>query len=217
MWTLCRSVAIAAVVGIGVAEAADVTPGFGASLRVGYGNPMGSVQGGAGADLGQFFGGQLPLQLDLGYRITPALSLAVYGAYALSSVGSSVECLSGGVSCSGSDVRIGLEVFWHLLPGQTMDPWAAIGFGYEWSKLGFEGPAGTLGEVTLKGLELLNLQAGADYPLTAGFGIGPFVQLTVAQYSTVVESSGGSSRSAELDSTRLHQWLQIGARGTFSL
>src|SRR5512140_2263112 len=129
----CRWWAVLVILGSGVARGADVTPGFGASLRLGYGAPMGKVTAGPNGDLASAFSGQVPIQVDLGYRVTPQLTLAVYGQYARSFVAERVGCDQPEVRCSAASLRGGVEVFWRFLPGRALDPWVGCGTGYEWS------------------------------------------------------------------------------------
>lgn len=209
-WLAAVTVAVS-----GLAGAADVTPGFGASVRLGYGAPLGKLWGGSTADLGDVFSGQVPVQVDLGYRVTPQLTLAMFGQYGVTFVGAGAGCGSNGVRCSGSTVRGGVEALWHFLPGHALDPWLGFGAGYEWSTLRFQG-AGAAGEVQLRGLEYGNVQLGADHALTPTLSVGPYAQLTFAEYSSVGGAVDGSS-TGPLAGTRTHDWLQLGIRGTFNL
>ncbi len=216
---------VAAVLALAVqpARAADFTPGFGASLRLAYGIPMGGVANEANGDLSNFLSGSLPIQLDLGYRFTPNLSVAAYGQYAIGFAGNANVsglgdlCSISGVSCSGHDWRVGAEAVWHFMPGQQLDPWAGIGTGYEWMSFSAEG-GGEKADVTFHGWEFFNVQLGADYQVAPSFGIGPFVQFSLGQYSSgnATSTTGGSS-SGDITNKTTHEWLQIGVRGTFNL
>ena len=43
-----------------------------------------------------------------------------------------VKDCPAGSSRSASDVRLGVNFLYHLVPGAPFDPWAGIGVGYEW-------------------------------------------------------------------------------------
>jgi hypothetical protein len=55
--------------------------------------------------------------------------------------------------------------------------------------------------------------AGVDFRLTRVFGVGPFADLTVGQYSTT--SVDGTSADVPSDQKAAHLWLTIGARFVF--
>lgn len=217
MRKIVLSLAALAVIVSQPARAADPSPGFGASLRLAYGIPMGSASGEAGADLSKIFSGSLPIQVDVGYRFTPNLSVAAYYQYAFAFVASdlgsgSYTCSSSGVSCSGNDMRLGIEAFWHFMPGQQLDPWIGLGTGYEWSKVTVES-GGISADVKFHGWEFFNAQVGLDYQVAPQLGVGPFVQFALGQYSTA-EALG---TSGDIANKAVHEWLQIGVRGTFNL
>ncbi len=223
MRKIVLSLAALAVVASQPARAADPSPGFGASLRLAYGIPMGSVANETNGDLSNFLKGSLPIQLDLGYRITPNLAVAAYGQYAFgfagdaNLAGAGNVCSVSGVSCSGHDWRVGVEAFWHFMPGQQLDPWFGVGTGYEWMSFSAEG-GGEKADITFHGWEFVNLQLGADYRVAPGFGFGPFVQFSLGQYSSGnATSTTGGSTSGDITNKTTHEWLQIGVRGTFNL
>jgi hypothetical protein len=88
-------------------------------------------------------------------------------------------------------------------------PWIGAGLGYEWLRLSSSGGEEAVNG-TLSGFEFVNLQGGVDFkPLDdTNFGVGPFLAFSLAQYSTAAD--GGDIR----DKT-LHEWLNLGVRGTF--
>jgi hypothetical protein len=205
-------------------RAADVAPGFGASLRLAYGVPVGKLTDASGDDVNKMVSGSLPIQLDLGYRFNPNFSAAIFGQYAFGFVASGSNsigqaCSVSGVNCSTSDIRLGAEVFYHALPGQKYDPWVGLGMGYEWGKLTGES-GGVSADFKIRGFEFLNVQAGLDFAAPAGFGFGPFVQFTMGQYSTTeapTGTAGSSTVTSDITNKALHSWIQFGMRGTFNL
>jgi hypothetical protein len=63
------------------------------------------------------------------------------------------------------------------------------------------------------GMEFLMLQGGADFTVAEGVGVGPFLSFSLAQYGEACLED----ECADIDDTAMHQWLMIGARGTFGL
>ncbi|HET9599722.1 MAG TPA: hypothetical protein VFP65_29375 [Anaeromyxobacteraceae bacterium] len=206
------------------AQAGAVNPGFGASLRLAYGLPAGQTTGATGDDLSRVFSGSLPIQLDLGYRITPNASVAIYGQYGFGFTASDLDRICAAVAttagttvdCSGHDVRLGVEGFWHFQPGQHFDPWVGLGVGYEWMTVSASAN-GVSADVSAHGWEFLNLQLGLDWLVAPSFGIGPFLQVSFGQYGTQEASAPGQSQSQDITNKGVHEWVQFGLRGTFNL
>jgi hypothetical protein len=192
-------------------------PGFAMALRLGFAGPGGAVSGVQGADLSKIYDNSFPAQIDLGYRFTPRVSLALYGSYAVASLASNLGC-SGTVSCSGQIVRFGAEALLHVAPSAQADPWIGFGLGYEWATVSQSATSTTQSEsITLSGFELLNLQLGVDFPASPNFGFGPFVQMSFGQYSSIALSQGSATTSTDIPKTDIHEWFQFGFRGSFSL
>jgi len=65
------------------------------------------------------------VELQLGYRLTPNLTLGAYGTFAQYGRGDSLS--------AGTDVRAGTGgVFgsWHFMPARSIDPWVSLGSGW---------------------------------------------------------------------------------------
>jgi hypothetical protein len=206
--------------------------GFELGARVGYGIPLGKVDDDDNDDLADGIQGMIPLQLDLGYRVTPALSLGGYFMYGVGFLGDDIsdscdalEDLPGvSASCSVSDLRLGLQVHYHFAPRTKLDPWLGVGVGYEWLTFGMDldaAGAETEASSTGKGFEFINIQGGLDFELASGLALGPFLSFSLGQYSSYSTSCSGSgceavdSGSNDIDDKALHQWLLLGVRGTF--
>jgi cysteine-rich repeat protein len=155
---------------------------------------------------------QFPVQLEGGYRLFPELTLGAYASYGPAQVGSSCA----GTSCSASVVRLGLQAAWRFDRVLAVHPWAGAGLGYEWARYHARDGSDAL-DVTLHGLEFLDLQGGADYPVADKVSIGPFVSLAFGRYdkldvrSPLGDSNGGAPSAA------VHTWLSFGVRGTYDL
>jgi len=72
--------------------------------------------------------GKIPIWLDAGWRFNPSMHLGAYIEHGPTFV---KDCPAGS-SRSASDVRLGVNFLYHLVPGAPFDPWAGIGVGYEW-------------------------------------------------------------------------------------
>lgn len=183
--------------------------------RVGYGIPLGDAVGGEGDDnaLSDVVSGQIPLQLDLGYRPDPQLMLGGYVQYGIAFRASEV-CDNDGTSCSASNVRLGLQVQYHFQPITTDGGWVGGGIGYEWLNLGAE--AGDVDvSAGLQGLEFLHAQGGYDFNAADKFRVGPYALLSLARYSTQSLEWAGRSESDSIDQRAFHSWIMVGLKGTF--
>lgn len=185
--------------------------GFTMGLRLGYGIPMGDVgQGTIVLAMSDTFGGNVPIWLDLGYRIDRSMFIGAYLQYAFGTVDGLADqlCTSFGEDCSTSVLRIGVEFLYKFMPDASFAPWVGIGIGYESASL--DESAGPISVSTeFNGFEFLNLQVGGDFKVGSNFALGPYLALSVAQYSSV----GG----VDIATTKTHEWLQFGLKGTFDL
>ncbi|MGZ3474921.1 MAG: hypothetical protein ACXWUG_11955, partial [Polyangiales bacterium] len=200
-------------------------------LRTGFGIPLGksseSDNPAASSDAGKLSSGitgQIPIWLDVGYRINPNIYAGVYFQYGiiLAKKGTDPGNCPDAASCSGSDMRFGVNAQYHLMPDQSFDPWVGVGIGYEILSLK-ESANGRDGKSSAKGLEFLNLQVGGDYKVAPNLGIGPFISFSLGQYSGASVDNGAGSTDIDFDGEAgrpkkaLHEWLTIGLRGTFGL
>jgi Outer membrane protein beta-barrel domain len=203
--------------------------GFELGARTGYGIPLGKIDG--DSDMSDGIKGMIPLQLDVGYRLNRAFSLGGYVMYGVGFVGdqTSQACERAravpgvSASCSARDLRLGLQVQYHFLPGKDLDPWLGAGFGYEWLTFAFDISGGGQQQdvsSTGKGFEFINLQGGLDFKVAPGLALGPYLSLSVAQYGSASSSCSGNACSSaqetlDIPNKAAHQWLLLGVRGTF--
>ena len=96
-------------------------PALEIGVRTGVALPLGSVV--SGTQLSDSLDAQIPVQLDFGFRPDPHLFVGAYGSYGFVLPASGV-CQGG--SCSGSDIRAGLEAQYHFRPGRRFDPWLGV-------------------------------------------------------------------------------------------
>jgi hypothetical protein len=227
-------------------ENAHAQAQFELGARLGYGLPFGALDatppGGSDSSerMRRLLVGQVPLWLDVGVRLQQQFFIGGYVQYGIGILPKSVSdacntlqsdaaAVGGSSTCKGFDTRLGAEFLYHLMPAGEVDPWLGVGIGYEWAgqSFGFDAQGQSYDvSVSAHGFEFVNLQAGVDIPATETVGIGPFLMLTLAEYSNVSASCSGSvctqagftsDISQEIKGKALHEWLIFGARGTFRL
>lgn len=203
------------VVAAALAFAGTAQAQFALDLKAGYAFPTGSV--GSGQTMSDFWSGSLPLGVDARYRFTPNISAGVYfqwnPAFAASAFCNNVDL---GATCSGSDMRLGLEVMYGFNPA-GMNPWVSLGTGWQWTNISASLGGETAG-FTFSGWEYFNVQAGVDFPLSKLFSIGPYLGYFGGTYTNVTGTGSNPVGSQTIDSAfrTFHGWFQIGAKGTFN-
>jgi len=178
-------------------------------LRVGYGAPLGNIQKGSplSTDTSDPFplgvAGLIPIWLDLGYMAFENLMLGLYGHYG-------IAFFSGCSSCSGRDIRFGLQFQYHFAPVRTFDPWLGAGVGYEFlSTKEQDSAAGGDGTFSARGFEFVNFQAGLDIELAEALTLGPAVSFSLAQFSNqATKAPGQPEQSLSIEDSALHMWLE---------
>ncbi len=194
-------------------------------LRVGWASAMGDALETKGTSMtpsqtvkmSDWIEAQIPLQLDVGYRVTPEITVGAYGSYGFGDTGGQYvdACRIYGWDCSASVVRAGVEATYAFTKvSPRIVPWAGLGAGYEWAESVAKRAGSENVRTRYEGWELLDLQAGADYRVSASFAVGPYVMYSLGRYSG--GSDGGVSFSGSANTT-MHQWLGIGVRGTYGL
>lgn len=204
-------------IAIGMALVALLLPGRGAAeaalgARLGYALGLGDVGGTLG--MNDWVSGQLPLQLDLTWRVRPNVALGVYFAWGLGRAGGDLAsaCDEPGAGCFASVRRLGVQVLRSFGAIRGFTPWVGGGAGYEWSTLSASPSSGRV-HATIRGWEYLNLQVGADYPAARRLSVGPYLLVSIAEYGEgELGGEGGDIRDRSL-----HAWLGLGVRGTFEL
>jgi hypothetical protein len=200
MWMLAAALAVV------VPAAAQAQWSVGA--RTGLAIPLGDADGTAA--MSDITGGQIPLQLDVNYRLQNSqLSVGGYASYGFGSVSGATKdlCTIAGVSCSTSSLRIGAQLLYSFADAkQPGEPWIGTGLGYDSLKADLG-----VGSVTTSGFELVLLQGGYDWRFGQG-AIGAFASFSLGEYSDITASNGASGTISD---KKMHQWFTIGVRGSF--
>lgn len=207
---------------------------FEGGLRLGYsfaggdymsGSPLGAASESAGLG-GQK--GSVPLTLDAGMRIAKYIYVGGFFQYAMLSS----QCFSpttepgetSTASCSGHDLRVGIDVQLHVVPRGSVDPWIGLGFGHEWLAVNTSesiGSASGTQSVTFDGWNLADLMVGVDLRMPNGLAFGPYLEISSGSFGSYNGSvtSGGNTQteSSDIPTKSSHQWITLGARGTFEV
>lgn len=195
--------------------------------RLGYAfsaGHLGAPPNGSDDPLGDFVGGQIPLWLDAGYRFNPTLYLGAYFSYGFGIVNDDRQnlCRNANVSCSASDLRLGVMGMFHLPPLAQLSPWVGVGVGYEWGTFSLEqsaiGSSNT--DYDWAGFEFANFQTGADYQVAQKVAIAPFLSVSLGQFRNTTTTTTTANNKVEMNNdlvkTSLHEWILIGVRVVFA-
>ncbi len=190
-------------------------------LKVGYAIPTGNAAASGGVDvyagaMNKLWSGAIPLEVAGRYRFSPNLSAGVTFQYDPAFV-ATWSC-SAGLSCSGYDMRVGVEAVYGFLPAGFLNPWLSVGTGWEWTHL-YVTDNVLANSITFSGWEYFNVQAGLDFNLSKTFAIGPYLGYFGGSYTSVSGDLSGSSVNGSIPSEfrSFHGWVQVGAKGTVNL
>lgn len=193
------------------------------AARLAFGLPFGGSSGGNGNDLDKIVSNApTPLWLESGFRFASNWYVGGYFSYGITSLSNQIfegTCNNPGVGCSGNDIRLGVNVDYHVLPDGRFDPWFGLGSGYEWLSW-----TGTQGNESLNegrsGWEFVNFQAGLDFRfLKSTIGVGPFFSFALSEYTSqsVDSDTNGGTVGSSITNQAIHEWFFFGARGDYDL
>src|SRR6186997_1155864 len=108
--------------------AAQPESGVELGLRIGYAfsaGHLGAPPNGTDQPLGDYVGGQIPLWLDVGYRLNGDVYLGGFVQYGFGIVNDDRQdpCRLDNVDCSASDLRVGVMGRYHLPAISQLSPW----------------------------------------------------------------------------------------------
>jgi hypothetical protein len=187
----------------------DVLPASGmrVALRSGFAVPIGDAFDASGS-LSDTIEGYVPMRLDIGYRVQRHFYVGAVGQ-----LGMIVpkNCPSGG-SCSGTDFRIGVMAAYHFLPARRLDPWLGLGMGFE--ILNVSRDLGTSSvDVSMRGIELVSAELGADLRAAGGLRLGPVVSTSIGRFTSITVND---TSTGDFDAS-VHAWVMVGLRGALDL
>jgi hypothetical protein len=181
-----------------------VATGVELGLRLGYAKPIGRLA--EHVDMVDIYDRQIPIRLDAGYRFDSHVFAGLYFQYGYPIFSDKSGCTREHVSCSGSDMNMGVGAQYHFSPTGTVDPWVGASAGYEL----ITSAVRVGGIETAQGFEFGNVQLGSDfkfspaYPLTA---IGPFASASLGKFGP----------QATDQKNYMHMWFMVGFRTVYSL
>lgn len=113
------------------------------------------------------------LQLDLGARVLPWLTIGAYGFGAQLSIIPAVPA-----AATAYQAGAGLAGTWHMRPAAQTDPWLAIGAGWRGQWLAFLN-----GNATAQhGMDFLNARAGVDLRVSPSVALSPVLGAALGSY-----------------------------------
>lgn len=186
-------------------EVPAVNSAFEIGVGTGYTQGGGKL-GGAMGSLEDVSGPGAAVEVDVGYRILPELSIGAYGTFATYQHGDTID--------SNTDVlgaTAGLQAAWHFRPDRSVDPWVSLGTG--WKGLWLNPQSGKV--TSLQGLELARLQVGADYRLTKDIAIAPVIGGSLSLF--VSEDSNMTTDLTEIHDKKVNFTGFAGLSGRFDL
>jgi hypothetical protein len=146
------------------------------------------------------------VQLGVGYRITPQLTLGAYGSFGAFGRGDSVDS-----STNIYTATAGFEATWHVLPSSSLvDPWVSLGSG--WRGYWMTANSGT---TSIQGMEIARLQIGADFRLDKAVAVGPVFGADVNTFFT--QSTPEVNTFTNLPDPHASTFLFAGIQGRFDI
>lgn len=184
---------------------APVSNAFEIGVATGYAQGAGKLGGNLGS-LEDAAGPGGLVEVDLGYRILPQLSIGAYGTFS--------KYQKGDQLASDTDVlgaTAGVQAAFHFRPDRSVDPWVSLGTG--WKGLWLDPQNGKT--VSLQGLELARLQVGADYRVSKDVAIAPVIGASLSTFLSA--DTAMTSELTELNDKKVAFTGFAGLSGRFDL
>lgn len=190
-------------VGWGHAVAAVPDRTFEIAVGTGYAQGGGKL-GGTLGNLEDLAGPGAAVEVDVGYRIVPQLTVGVYGTLAKSQHGDRIDSNTGVLGATA-----GAQAAWHFRPHVSIDPWVSLGAG--WRALWLDPDAGKV--TSLQGLDVARLQLGVDYRITKEIAIAPVIGGSLSMF--VSQDSPMTTGYTEIADRKVNVTGFVGLSGRF--
>jgi len=158
--------------------------------------------------------GQVPIIVDIGGKVIPQLFIGGYfglGFGGVTGVNKS-NCDLTNQACVAVSLNLGFEAQYHILPAGAVNPWLGYGIGLESLAYSVATSNNSTQTASLAGFNFARLSGGVDFRINRTFGVGPFVEYSLAKYTS---ANDGNQDVDIKDITATHGWLTIGARFVF--
>jgi len=176
---------------------------FEIAVGTGYAQGGGKL-GGDLRNLEDVAGPGAAVEVDVGTRIIPQLTVGVYGTLARSQHG---DLIASSTDVLGASA--GVQAAWHLRPATSLDPWLSLGGG--WRALWLDPSAGK--GTALQGFDLARVQLGVDYRVTPEIAIAPVIGGSASMF--VSEDSPMTRSYTEIQDKKVNFTGFVGLSGRF--
>lgn len=146
------------------------------------------------------------VELQLGFRAGTRFGAGVYGAVARFRHG---DAISDGSRAYGATA--GVQAVWHSSDARSIDPWVSVGAGWRGLWINRVGAPPS----SMQGIELLRLQLGIDYRLSAHLAVAPVISASLSMF--LVENAVMPDDFTPVQDKRLNLYGFAGVLGRFDL
>jgi len=186
--------------------------------RIGYGTTVGNIDGSGATSPGNALSDEarhlIPIAVEIGMRLSPAVRVGVFGQYAWSAEQSCLDAMT----CSGADIRLGIDVQYSFARTPAFTPWVGVGLGYEILSLHMVSIPRPFAVqvahfVRHRGFEL-SVEGGVDFSVAPGLRLGPLVAVALGQYSGTNFDGEGYR---DIQSKAIHGQILLGLRAVYAI
>jgi hypothetical protein len=183
---------------------APVASAFELGIGTGYAQGAGKL-GGTMGNLEDLSGPGGLVEVNLGYRIIPELSVGAYGSFSKFQKGDQVV---GNANVLGA--AAGVQATVHFRPDRSVDPWLSLGSG--WKALWID-PVNSK-STSLQGLDLARLEVGAEYRVSPDVAITPVLGASLSMF--ISQQTEMTSSLSEIHDKQVNVTGFAGLAGRFS-
>ncbi len=178
------------------------------AVGAGFAVPGGYAE--AGLPMRDVFTPQFLLEIEGGVRLSPWVMASLVLDLGLGDSGdwAASYCRTyGGSDCTTVTARFGVQLRYTFNPSARTTPWISIGTAAEVGTVSFDSDT-SADDLTYSGWEALRLGAGVDFRTSSSAGWGLFMNASFGRYDEVDDAGFVT----DLQPTRTHSWVQLGAR-----
>jgi outer membrane protein W len=184
-------------------EGPPASTGLEIAVGAGYSQAFGNIT--AGRSISDLATGGGALEVDLGYRLIPNLSLGLYGT------GSTYAIPSNATLDNAWSMSAGVQAAWHFRPDGLFDPWFSLGSG--WRGMWTVGSGTT--QSSRHGWEIARIQAGVDYRINESVAVSPVIGVDLSMFFT--EKLAGDDGFHNVSSPETNTFVYAGLLSRFDI